>query len=214
MDDIDRLLRQRSMDDVSGLSGGGSLGSSMASNQEPNRTYRVRDEDHGRSEDTQRDLTPMSMVRKRSPYADIPSLYDMYVQAAPRDREPERFGTGDFPQWNAGFGIAPDGPAGRARLRSRTGRWAFHQSLGRCFPKNGSPGGSGGPHQFAGGRSPAGKWADSGRSPGIGAAGACAPSSATSRRMFPCRVCGRFECMWWEKSMSRGLTTSVHFQRP
>ena len=92
MDDIDRLLRQRSMDDVSGLSGGGSLGSSMASNQEPNRTYRVRDEDHGRSEDTQRDLTPMSMVRKRSPYADIPSLYDMYVQAAPRGRDPERFG--------------------------------------------------------------------------------------------------------------------------
>ena len=39
-----------------------------------------------------RDLTPVSMVRKRSPYADIPSLYDMYVQAAPRDREPERFG--------------------------------------------------------------------------------------------------------------------------
>jgi protein involved in polysaccharide export with SLBB domain len=92
MDDIDRLLRQRSMDDVSGLSGGGSLGSNIASNQEPNRTYRVRDEDHGRSEDTQRDLTPMSMVRKRSPYADIPSLYDMYVQAAPRGRDPERFG--------------------------------------------------------------------------------------------------------------------------
>jgi len=92
MDDIDRLLRQRSMDDVSGLSGGGSLGSSMASNREPNRTYRVRDEDRGRFEDRQRDLTPVSMVRKHSPYADIPSLYDMYVQAAPRDSEPERFG--------------------------------------------------------------------------------------------------------------------------
>ena len=39
------------------------------------------------------------MVRKRSPYADIPSLYDMYVQAAPRDREPERFGW-SLPQWN------------------------------------------------------------------------------------------------------------------
>ena len=32
------------------------------------------------------------MVHKSNPYADIPSLYDMYVQAAPRDREPERFG--------------------------------------------------------------------------------------------------------------------------
>ena len=89
MDDIDRLLRQRSMDD---LTGGGSLGSTMASSREPNRTYRLRDQDRGRLEDTQRDLTPVSMVRKRSPYADIPSLYDMYVQAAPRDREPERFG--------------------------------------------------------------------------------------------------------------------------
>lgn len=94
MDDIDRLLRQRSMDDLTGVSGGGSLGSTMASSREPNRTYRVRDrdEDRGRLDDTQRDLTPVSMVRKRSPYADIPSLYDMYVQAAPRDREPERFG--------------------------------------------------------------------------------------------------------------------------
>ncbi len=34
----------------------------------------------------------MAMVHKVSPYADIPSLYDMYVQAASRDREPERFG--------------------------------------------------------------------------------------------------------------------------
>ena len=34
----------------------------------------------------------MTMVHKSNPYADIPSLYDMYVQAAPRDREPERFG--------------------------------------------------------------------------------------------------------------------------
>jgi polysaccharide biosynthesis/export protein len=93
MDDIDRLLRQRSMDDLSGLSGSGNS-SSIASNREPNRTYRLhdRDDDRGRLEDSQRDLTPVSMVHKRSPYADIPSLYDMYVQAAPRDREPERFG--------------------------------------------------------------------------------------------------------------------------
>jgi len=38
------------------------------------------------------DLAPVTMVRKRNPYADIPSLYDMYVQAASRDREPQRFG--------------------------------------------------------------------------------------------------------------------------
>jgi protein involved in polysaccharide export with SLBB domain len=36
------------------------------------------------------------MVHKRNPYADIPSLYDMYVQAASRDRDPERFGLSLF----------------------------------------------------------------------------------------------------------------------
>ena len=91
MDDIDRLLRQRSLDDLSD-SAGREHRLEHGGNREPNRTYRVRDEDRGRFEDRQRDLTPVSMVRKRSPYADIPSLYDMYVQAAPRDREPERFG--------------------------------------------------------------------------------------------------------------------------
>jgi protein involved in polysaccharide export with SLBB domain len=38
------------------------------------------------------DLAPVSMVRKPNPYADIPSLYDMYVQASSRQRPLERFG--------------------------------------------------------------------------------------------------------------------------
>ena len=37
-----------------------------------------------------------AMVHKRNPYSDIPSLYDMYVQAASRDREPKRFGLDIF----------------------------------------------------------------------------------------------------------------------
>src|SRR5262249_34537726 len=41
---------------------------------------------------TDKDLEPVAMVRRPSPYADIPSLYDMYVQASPRDRQLERFG--------------------------------------------------------------------------------------------------------------------------
>jgi len=44
----------------------------------------------------ERDIAPVDMVHKRSPYADVPSLYDMYVQAAQRDREPERFGVNVF----------------------------------------------------------------------------------------------------------------------
>lgn len=37
-------------------------------------------------------MTPVRMVHRANPYADIPSLYDMYVQAAVRQKAPERFG--------------------------------------------------------------------------------------------------------------------------
>jgi protein involved in polysaccharide export with SLBB domain len=37
-----------------------------------------------------------AMVRRANPYADIPSLYDMYVQAALRQRPPARFGMNMF----------------------------------------------------------------------------------------------------------------------
>src|SRR5260370_31436717 len=38
------------------------------------------------------DMTPVRMVHRAKPYADIPSLYDMYVQASARQRPTERFG--------------------------------------------------------------------------------------------------------------------------
>jgi len=40
----------------------------------------------------ERNVPPVSMVRRPSPYADIPSLYDMYVQASGRESTQERFG--------------------------------------------------------------------------------------------------------------------------
>lgn len=40
----------------------------------------------------QEDITPVKMVRPANPYADVPSLYDMYVQAAVSQRPAERFG--------------------------------------------------------------------------------------------------------------------------
>jgi protein involved in polysaccharide export with SLBB domain len=43
-----------------------------------------------------RELSPETMVRRPNPYADIPSLYDLYVQAPSRDRPPQRFGTEVF----------------------------------------------------------------------------------------------------------------------
>src|SRR5271166_4905143 len=44
----------------------------------------------------ERDLAPGTMVRRPNPYSDIPSLYDLYVQAPLRDRPPQRFGTEVF----------------------------------------------------------------------------------------------------------------------
>jgi protein involved in polysaccharide export with SLBB domain len=42
------------------------------------------------------DLTPVRMVRPANPYADVPSLYDMYVQASAIQRPAERFGLDVF----------------------------------------------------------------------------------------------------------------------
>ncbi len=61
------------------------------SGREATRTVRMPG-DRGASPDMERDITSVAIVRKRNPYADIPSLYDLYVQAASRDRELTRFG--------------------------------------------------------------------------------------------------------------------------
>jgi polysaccharide biosynthesis/export protein len=42
------------------------------------------------------ELEPAMMARRPNPYADIPSLYDMYLQAAPHPPELERFGADVF----------------------------------------------------------------------------------------------------------------------
>jgi protein involved in polysaccharide export with SLBB domain len=42
------------------------------------------------------DVTPVRMVHRANPYADIPSLYDMYVQASAHQKPTERFGLDVF----------------------------------------------------------------------------------------------------------------------
>ncbi|MGC2891238.1 MAG: polysaccharide biosynthesis/export family protein, partial [Candidatus Acidiferrum sp.] len=42
------------------------------------------------------EMTPVRMVHRANPYADIPSLYDMYVQTSARQRPLERFGLDVF----------------------------------------------------------------------------------------------------------------------
>jgi len=42
--------------------------------------------------DSSRDTSQGAIVHKKNPYADVPALYDLYVQVSARDRAPERFG--------------------------------------------------------------------------------------------------------------------------
>src|SRR5712692_750157 len=60
-----------------------------ASKGSPTRRFRESGEQGARAE---AELSPVAMVHRANPYADIPSLYDMYVQAASHQRKTERFG--------------------------------------------------------------------------------------------------------------------------
>ncbi len=92
MDGIDSLMQRNNLDDFSFSSVAGSQAEvTGAGGKDMSRTVRLPGA-RGAGLSTDKDLVPVAMVHKSNPYADIPSLYDLYVQAAPRDREPERFG--------------------------------------------------------------------------------------------------------------------------
>jgi polysaccharide export outer membrane protein len=55
---------------------------------------------------------PVEMVRSPNPYAYVPSLYDLYMQAAPRTGRLERFGLDAFRHEPGSRGIPMDLPAG------------------------------------------------------------------------------------------------------
>ena len=58
-------------------------------------------------------LPSPEMLRKKSPYSDIPSLYDMYIQAVPRPSTPQRFGSAVFENGTRDLQWMPmDMPAG------------------------------------------------------------------------------------------------------
>lgn len=62
----------------------------MAANNIPMQSVRPRRPRSLRPEDE--DINPVKMVRPANPYADIPSLYDMYLQASPVQKAASRFG--------------------------------------------------------------------------------------------------------------------------
>jgi protein involved in polysaccharide export with SLBB domain len=90
---VDGMLRRGNLDDLSAAAS--RPDPATASGKDVNRTVRLPGA-RGVWGATDKDLIPVAMVHKVSPYADIPSLYDLYVQAASRDRDPERFGMDIF----------------------------------------------------------------------------------------------------------------------
>jgi protein involved in polysaccharide export with SLBB domain len=75
-----------SMGDLGGL-GGDSSGGNRGTVKSESTTRNAERRNVGVGE-----TSPVSIVHKPNPYADIPSLYDMYVQASARPRTLERFG--------------------------------------------------------------------------------------------------------------------------
>src|SRR3984893_2854869 len=114
-----------------GLSGGsGDLGLSFPLDMEDTATppnvggrtaqdvQRNRDTDRARwarelRRNTPMDLSPVSMVHRSNPYANIPSLYDMYVQASAKAGPVQRFGLEVFRNEGSNLDDFPiDLPAG------------------------------------------------------------------------------------------------------
>ncbi|HXY08590.1 MAG TPA: SLBB domain-containing protein [Terriglobales bacterium] len=75
------------------LAGKGYANQTLAKADIPQRSQHIRLPSVGSAE---ADVTPVKMVRPPNPYADVPSLYDMYVQPGARQRPAERFGLDVF----------------------------------------------------------------------------------------------------------------------
>lgn len=63
----------------------------VAKNDVPTQSMRPNSR-RPRSLEREEDVSPVKMVRPANPYADVPSLYDMYVQAAAKQKPAEQFG--------------------------------------------------------------------------------------------------------------------------
>jgi len=82
--------------DVSGPYGVGFSGENMPGAKSNEATRRETEIPSSRRNQRSALYQPAEMTRTPSPYADIPSLYDMYVQAVTRPTTPRRFGSEVF----------------------------------------------------------------------------------------------------------------------
>jgi polysaccharide biosynthesis/export protein len=96
-----------------GLSLGFSAGSAAELNSPAPSTASWPQPGSVRSNQNQALLQPVELARTPNPYGDIPSLYDMYLQATPRPKTPTRFGMDVFENGRRDPQLIPmDLPAG------------------------------------------------------------------------------------------------------
>jgi polysaccharide biosynthesis/export protein len=83
--------------DMSALSSSltGRIDNPYSSDRDINKPIRLVRNGHSRPYSSQ-EMPPVAMVRRPNPFADVPSLYDLYVQAGSSVRTPERFGLDVF----------------------------------------------------------------------------------------------------------------------
>src|ERR1039457_5348381 len=85
-----------SQSSVASISGGLMVARDEASYADRSNTREAATSRPKAHEYEEEDVTPVKMVRRANPYADIPSLYDMYIQAAAWQRPAQRFGMDVF----------------------------------------------------------------------------------------------------------------------
>jgi protein involved in polysaccharide export with SLBB domain len=90
------------------------LGTREASANSINASRSVRPNwSRSRPRERQEDISPVKMVRPANPYSDVPSLYDMYIQASAKQRPVERFGLDIFRNSDNDLDVIPmDLPVG------------------------------------------------------------------------------------------------------
>jgi len=89
-------FRSRLLSADSSESGGSNAGGYLAGTNETGRPSKASTLAGATKEKGEEEVVPVRMVHRANPYSDIPSLYDMYVQAALHQKPTERFGLGVF----------------------------------------------------------------------------------------------------------------------
>jgi protein involved in polysaccharide export with SLBB domain len=117
-----RLAQMMAASQGTGMPGGDlglslELGGMSSADQGRNPLDNIHENRHARAKEPRRnspyDFSPVSMVHRPTPYADIPALYDMYVQASAKQGPTQRFGLDVFRTDNSDLGEFPiDLPAG------------------------------------------------------------------------------------------------------